>query len=430
MKSDNRHLLEVLAEQLAAFPIEAHLADDPKIIEDCSAFLRNVIHFWNKYKEEIPSVDALTTIISIDYHNVMGTGSREMRHLININEVNQEALKKVKETLPEDGSFDKLEADDLVNLTDEGLAIDRLINDTIESVIAKTENNLIRLKKTSVKLWNQSSFDSSVIPKGLFVFISHSTKDKDLAVKISKELESIGVMTWRDDKDIVGGDSIPTEIGKGLERATHFTLLYTNTSKNRPWVKTEFENALMLREQTGKLKIIPILLDGLKPPTILGNIKGIPFESFEKGMTSLWQSLGVPARSRISLEILFKFQKRARQALEQVKRCHQENQFWTLELYESEFDELEDIETYFLAFPIRGDETTYRRFEWTMISWPTEHPEEIRPSYEKEFYSRRRAAIAGSRLLNSISDIAERLIVLTEKIEENPLPHAITGGSS
>lgn len=60
MKSDNRHLLEALAEQLATFSIEAHLADDPKIIEGCSAFLRNVIHFWNKYKEEIPSVDALT----------------------------------------------------------------------------------------------------------------------------------------------------------------------------------------------------------------------------------------------------------------------------------------------------------------------------------------------------------------------------------
>jgi hypothetical protein len=267
-----------------------------------------------------------------------------------------------------------------------------------------------------------------VIPKGLFVFISHSTKDKDLAVKISKELESIGIATWRDDKDIVGGDSIPAEIGKGLERATHFTLLYTKISKNRPWVKTEIENALMRREQTGKPKIIPILLDGLKPPTIIGNTKGISFDSFEKGMASLWQSLGVPARSMISLEILFKFQKKSHQAFELINSCHQDNRFW--ELDKQVFDELEDIETYFLAFPIRGDGTTRRRFEWTMVSWPTEQPEEIRPSQEWDFYSNRRAAIAGNSLLKSISDIAERLIVIIEKIEGTPLPHAISGGAS
>ncbi len=427
MKSDNRQIIEALAEQLAAFPIEAHLADDPTLIERCSAFLSNAIRFWHKHKEAIPSVEALTTVISLDYHHVMKTGSRDLRHLMNILEANREALKKAKEVLPADSSLDKLEIGDLAQLFAEGMEIDRLISATIDSLVAKAESDLDRLRKASVKLWKKSSVDSSVIPKGLYVFISHATNDKDLAVKISKELESIGVATWRDDKDIVGGDSIPTEIGKGLEKATHFTLLYTNTSKDRAWVKTEFESALMLREQTGKPKIIPILLDGLKPPTILGNIKGIPFERFEEGMTSLWRSLGVPPGSRISLDILFKFQKRARQALDQVKWCHQSD--WFLGVDEEVFDELEDIETYILAFPIRGKGTVRRRFEWTMVSWPTERPEELRPSYEWEFYSYRRAAIAGSCLLRSIGDIAERLLEIVEKIEGEPLPQAISGGA-
>ncbi len=111
-------------------------------------------------------------------------------------------------------------------------------------------------------------------------------------MEITKELEGVGIPTWRDDKDILGGDSIPSEIQKGLEQATHFGLLYTNTSKDRPWVKTEFENALMLRERTGKPKIIPLLLDGLRPPTILGNM-GLP--------QNLWVKVGQLGGSAISL---------------------------------------------------------------------------------------------------------------------------------
>jgi hypothetical protein len=183
----------------------------------------------------------------------------------------------------------------------------------------------------------------------------------------------------------------------------------------------------MLREQTGKPKIIPVLLDGLKPPTILGNIKGIPFECFDEGMTSLWRSLGVPPESRISLSILFKFQTRARQALNKVRQCHQSE--YTFEVNDEALDELEDIETYILAFPIHGKGIVHRRFEWTMFSWTADRPEDLRPSYEWEFYSYRRAAIAGSCLLRAIGDIAERLLEIVEKIEGEPLPQAISGGT-
>ncbi|MBI4248481.1 MAG: toll/interleukin-1 receptor domain-containing protein [Elusimicrobia bacterium] len=428
MSSDNRHALGVLGEQLIALPIEAHLLDDLILIERCRIFLDNILRFWQRHKAGIPSVDALTTIISHDYHHVMKTGSREVRHLINIMAANREELMKVKAGLPTDSALAKLETKEIEPLLSEGLTIDRLISTTINDQLATFEHQLNRLRKASVKLWDHSAADSSVIPKGIFVFISHATNDKDLAVKISKELESIGIATWRDDKDIIGGDSIPTEISKGLEKATHFAMLYTNKSKDRAWVKTESETALMLREQSGKPKIIPLLLDGLRPPTILGNIKGISFEQFEPGITALWKSLGVPASSRISLDILFKFQKRARQALEQVQSCHQSDK--CLEIDDPTFDELEDLETYFATFPILGNEKTYRRFKWTMVSWPTQRPEEIRPTFESEFYSYRRAAIAGCCLLKSVGAIAEQLLKIVERIEGKPLPQSISGGSA
>lgn len=394
--SNIRQALGELAEQLAVLPVEVHLADDPALIERCSTFLTNALRFWDAHRKKAPVVEAFTVILSHDYHDVMKTGFREVRHLINIYGSIRAELKKVRDQLATDSSIENIQDEALRKLSAEGLEIDRRLSQAVDSAIATLENDLMDLKKASIRLWNKPSLDSSVIPKNLYFFISHASKDKDLAVAISEELESIGIATWRDDKDIDGGDSIPSEIAQGLEKATHFGLLYTDVSKDRAWVKTEFEGALMLREKTGKPKIIPLLLNGLKPPTILGNIKGVPFDSVQEGMELLWRSLGVPAGSRISLDILFKFQQKARRALDQVRECNKA-EYRFLEVDEETLDSLEDIETYSLSFPIRYERRTPRRFEWTMISRPTDRPEELRPSFEWDFYAYRRAAIAGSK---------------------------------
>jgi hypothetical protein len=215
----------------------------------------------------------------------MKTGSRDVRHLINIYGANRAEVKKVRDILATDSSLDAFEAGGLSQLIEEGIELDRQLCRAIDSIVAKVESALGTLQKASVKLWNKSSVDASVIPKHFF-FISHATNDKSMAIEMTKELEAIGIATWRDDKDILGGDSIPFEIEKGLGQATHFGLLYSNTSKDRAWVRTEFETALMLRARTGRPKIIPLLLDGLLPPIILGNIRGVPFDDFKQGMES------------------------------------------------------------------------------------------------------------------------------------------------
>lgn len=426
MDFDCRQALDTLTEQLAALPIEVHLADDPLLIERCSSFLTNALQFWHEHRGKIPSVEALSIILSYDYHHVMKTGSRDIRHLINVYLANRAEIKKVREILATDSSLDKVEVGTLHQLSGEGIELDRQLSSGINSTIAKVESALNAVQKASMKLWNKSSVDGSVIPKSFF-FVSHATNDKNMAIEITKELEAVGVATWRDDKDILGGDSIPLEIEKGLEQATHFGLLYTNASKDRAWVNTEFEAALMLRARTGRPKIIPLLLDGLLPPTILGNIRGVPFDDFKRGMEQLWRSLGVSAGSRISLDLLFKFQQKACVAVDKVKSCHHQS-YQSLEVDEIEFDEIEDIESYMIGFPIRGTGETRRRFEWTVVSWPTERPEELRPSFEYDFYTYRRTAIAGSSLLRTIGNIAERLLEILNNIDGVPLPREISDG--
>ncbi len=44
------------------------------------------------------------------------------------------------------------------------------------------------------------------------VFVSHATADKWVARMICEKIEAVGAITFRDDRDIEGGDSIPKSL--------------------------------------------------------------------------------------------------------------------------------------------------------------------------------------------------------------------------
>ena len=67
---------EVVVEHLAALPIEAHLAGEQDIIERCNTYLTKALQFWNANRGKVASVEAITTLLSYDYHQVMKTGSQ------------------------------------------------------------------------------------------------------------------------------------------------------------------------------------------------------------------------------------------------------------------------------------------------------------------------------------------------------------------
>ena len=50
------------------------------------------------------------------------------------------------------------------------------------------------------------------------VFVSHATADKWLATILCEKIEQTGAQTFRDDRDIHGGDDIPEEIRRQRRR--------------------------------------------------------------------------------------------------------------------------------------------------------------------------------------------------------------------
>ena len=73
------------------------------------------------------------------------------------------------------------------------------------------------------------------------VFVSHATADKWIAKRLCEEIEAVGAESFRDDRDIAGGDDIPEQIRRQIIRSNEMVVLLTPESVDRPWVLLEVE---------------------------------------------------------------------------------------------------------------------------------------------------------------------------------------------
>lgn len=80
---------------------------------------------------------------------------------------------------------------------------------------------------------------SATVANPYQVFVSHATADKWLARAICEKIEATGASTFRDDRDIDGGDDIPEEIRRQIKRSKELVVLLTPESVDRQWVILE-----------------------------------------------------------------------------------------------------------------------------------------------------------------------------------------------
>lgn len=118
------------------------------------------------------------------------------------------------------------------------------------------------------------------------VFISHSTLDNDIAIKIAGQLKQNGVTAWIDDETIQAGDGIGTDISEGIDKCTHFFLLWSTHAQFSEMVKMEW-NAALNRKKT----IIVGILDNIKVPAILSGLRYLDFRNFDKAFRELLEAL-------------------------------------------------------------------------------------------------------------------------------------------
>lgn len=125
------------------------------------------------------------------------------------------------------------------------------------------------------------------------VFISHSSIDKPIAIRIKEQLESIGVNTWLDDAEIRVGDSIPDKVAEGLKESEIICILLSQNSVQSFWVKREL-NAFLPQYINGNKVILPCKLDNSEVPYLISDIKYADFtNSFESGFKDLLRAFSL-----------------------------------------------------------------------------------------------------------------------------------------
>lgn len=111
------------------------------------------------------------------------------------------------------------------------------------------------------------------------VFISHSSREKWIARKISQDLVTMGCVTFLDEKDITTGKAIDESIGEHLSDCDDFLILLSQESLKSAWVLVELGGAIALKK-----KIIPILLfiDANAIPDVISRFLARDINEIEK----------------------------------------------------------------------------------------------------------------------------------------------------
>lgn len=153
------------------------------------------------------------------------------------------------------------------------------VGETLEELTMRLEASpqLIEIVKQQTQ---GEDLNVELVPKGSTpqVFLSYAFEDKELAGRIAQALQAQGIDTWWAGWCMVAGDSLRQRIDQGLAGCTHFVVLLTPNSIDKPWVKQEMDAGLVrtlnaqavfipLRHQLSPRELPP-LLSGLLSPEV------------------------------------------------------------------------------------------------------------------------------------------------------------------
>ncbi|MDX9988720.1 toll/interleukin-1 receptor domain-containing protein [Thiothrix unzii] len=120
------------------------------------------------------------------------------------------------------------------------------------------------------------------------VFLSHSSKDKELARKISIDLVNKGVDVWFDEWEIFVGDSITNKIQSGLSESKLLIVFLSKDSIKSGWVEKEWQSKMENEAITKKVTILPLKVDNTPMPQLLKDKK---YADFNKNYDAAFNDL-------------------------------------------------------------------------------------------------------------------------------------------
>lgn len=143
-----------------------------------------------------------------------------------------------------------------------------------------TQESILRNKINQIQLeMNRLMQFVAASAEHVKVFLSHSRVDKPFVERLKKDLESQGIATWYDDKDLDIGDILSDAIAQGINQSWCFLIVVSPQSVKSKWVKYELDEAYDSHISQGK-RILPILIGNLPDAKIPQRLKKHKYADF------------------------------------------------------------------------------------------------------------------------------------------------------
>ena len=124
------------------------------------------------------------------------------------------------------------------------------------------------------------------------IFISYSSRDKDVVRQLATDLQEIGHKPWLDEWEIKVGECIVTKIEEGVSKSDYVVIILTPHSISSGWVDKEWETAYWSEIEQNKILVLPILFEDCDIPPLLKTKKYADFRrSYAVGFAQLIQAI-------------------------------------------------------------------------------------------------------------------------------------------
>lgn len=101
------------------------------------------------------------------------------------------------------------------------------------------------------------------------VFISYQHADRGLAAGMQDGLEKLGYFVWRDEGELLVGDSIVDRVTAALDQIDFVVALISKSSVTSPWCQKEVSLAMTGEIAQSGVKVLPVRIDQVEmPPTL------------------------------------------------------------------------------------------------------------------------------------------------------------------
>lgn len=124
------------------------------------------------------------------------------------------------------------------------------------------------------------------------IFISHSSKDHDVAGRLATDLRGLGHAVFLDEYCIKVGDCIIAKIEDAIKKADYVIVILSPNATNSKWVEREWRAKFWDEVNSGRTHVLPALVENCEIPPLLKTKRYADFRlSYGIGLVQLTSSI-------------------------------------------------------------------------------------------------------------------------------------------